>query len=97
MQTPPLESVWLHKRAVSTVRESCLLREDVEEPLAHRGSDIKADIIVHSFRDTKGEKWKSEKEERRVFQVKETSCAKKCRLEGNERTVLLSHTSFQKR
>lgn len=61
MQTPPSESVWSHRRAVSAVRESCLLREDMEEPLAHRGSDIKADTIVQSFRDTKGENGKVKK------------------------------------
>lgn len=97
MQIPPVESVWSRRRAVSTVRESCLLREDVEESLAHRSSDIKAETIVQSFRDTKGGCWESEKEERKVLQAKETSCTKKCRLEGNERTVLLNHTSFQKR
>lgn len=64
----------------------------------HRGSDIKADTIGQGFRDTKGKGWKSEKRTgKRVFQAKETSCAKKCRLEGNVRTMLLNHPSLLKR
>ena len=75
--------------------------EHTQGPRTHRGSDIKTDLKegratgMSRGKSGKVKRGKGERKER-VFQAKETSCAQICRLEGNERTLWLNHTSFRK-